>query len=128
MMASGFIAVGAGGAIGCWLRWWLAIKFNALTPALPVGTLLANCVGGYCIGLAIGWFMQNPDMSPEFRLFLITGLLGGLTTFSTFSLEAVELLMAGRYGWAAIHVSAHLAGSLLLTALGLVTMKSLAAG
>ena len=77
MMASGFIAVGAGGAIGCWLRWWMAIKFNALTPVLPAGTLLANCVGGYCIGLAIGWFAGPGGIAPLDRLFfdLFKGVL-----------------------------------------------------
>ncbi len=127
MNATGLIAVGAGGAIGCWLRWWLGLKLNAVTPSLPLGTLAANLAGGYLIGLALGWFLQQPALPPEYRLFLITGLLGGLTTFSTFSVEAVELLMSGQYGWAALHVTTHLAGSLLLTALGIATVRWLTA-
>lgn len=127
MNATGLIAVGTGGAIGCWLRWWLGLKLNAVAPLLPLGTLTANLVGGYLIGLALGWFLQYPSLPPEYRLFLITGLLGGLTTFSTFSLEAVELLMGEQYGWAALHVTTHLAGSLLLTALGILTVRWLAA-
>ncbi len=127
MNATGLIAVGAGGAIGCWLRWWLGLKLNAVAPSLPLGTLVANLAGGYCIGLAVGWFLQHPTLPPEYRLFLITGLLGGLTTFSTFSAEAVDLLMTEQYCWAALHVTTHLAGSLLLTALGIVTVRWLTA-
>lgn len=126
MNATGLIAVGMGGAIGCWMRWWLGLKLNAVAPLLPLGTLTANLAGGYLIGLALGWFLQHPTLPPEYRLFLITGLLGGLTTFSTFSMESVELLMGEQYGWAALHVSTHLAGSLLLTALGIATMRWLA--
>ncbi len=127
MNATGLIAVGMGGAIGCWMRWWLGLKLNAVAPLLPLGTLTANLAGGYFVGLALGWFMQHPTLSPEYRLFLINGLLGGLTTFSTFSAESVELLMGEQYGWAALHVSTHLAGSLLLTALGIATARWLVA-
>ena len=94
---------------------------NQAFPALPLGTLLANLVGGYLIGLAMAVFAQMQDLPPEWRLFVITGFLGGLTTFSTFSAEVVTALNQGRLGWAAATVSAHVIGSLGLTLLGLAT-------
>lgn len=120
-----FLAVGVGAAVGAWLRWGLGIYLNAAYPALPMGTLASNLIGGYLVGLAVAFFSQHPGLSPDLRLFLITGFLGGLTTFSTFSAEAVNLLSRAEYGWALAHVSAHLAGSLFLTFLGMVTMNAL---
>ena len=99
MGASGFLAVGIGAALGAWLRWWLAIALNALTPHLPFGTLAANLIGGYLIGVAVEYFSQQGGLPIEMRLFVITGFLGGLTTFSTFSAEAVALLQRDQYGW-----------------------------
>jgi CrcB protein len=125
MSFSGFIAVGIGGALGCWLRWILGVGVNALLPTLPPGTLTANLVGGYLIGVAVAVFEQNAALSPELRLFIITGFLGGLTTFSTFSAESVGLLSSGRYGWALAHTTAHLAGSIFMTVLGIQTIKLL---
>jgi fluoride exporter len=122
---SGFIAVGIGGALGCWLRWVLAAGLNTLLPTLPPGTLTVNLVGGYLIGVAVAVFEQNASLSPELRLFIITGFLGGLTTFSTFSAESVGLLITGRYGWALAHTTAHLAGSIFMTVLGIQTIKLL---
>jgi len=98
-----FLAVGIGAAIGAWLRWGLGLWLNPAVPELPLGTLSANLVGGYLIGLAIAFFMQNPGISPEWRLLIITGFLGGLTTFSTFSAETVTLLMRGQYAWGGGH-------------------------
>lgn len=118
-----FLAVGIGAALGAWLRWGLGLWLNPLFPSLPLGTLAANLCGGYCIGLAIAWFAEHPGVPPEARLFLITGLLGGLTTFSTFSAEVVTTLMRGLWatgGWIAL---THLAGSLFATWLGLQTMR-----
>lgn len=115
----------AGAALGALLRWALSVRLNSLLPALPLGTLAANLVGGYCVGLALGWLAQHPELPPQVRLFLVTGLLGGLTTFSTFSAEVVAHLEQGRLGWALAIAGAHLAGSLLLTALGLATARAL---
>lgn len=120
-----FIAVGLGAALGAWLRWGLGNVLNAVFPTLPMGTLAANLIGGYVIGLAVAFFGQHPGLSPEARLFVITGFLGGLTTFSTFSAEAVGLLTRGEVFWALVHLGSHLGGSLLLTWLGMLTVKAI---
>ncbi len=124
MSAIGFAAVGVGAALGAWLRWALGLALNHALPLFPLGTLLANLVGAYLIGVSMGWIAQTGAMSPELRLFVITGFLGGLTTFSTFSAESLSLLQAGRYEVALLHVAGHLAGSILLTLLGLWTVRS----
>ena len=124
MSAAGFAAVGVGAALGAWLRWALGLALNHVLPLFPLGTLLANLVGGYLIGVSMGWIAQTGAMSPELRLFVITGFLGGLTTFSTFSAESLSLLQAGRYEVALLHVAGHLAGSILLTLLGLWTVRA----
>lgn len=118
-----FIAVGLGSAIGAWLRWGMGLWLNPVLPQLPLGTLAVNLVGGYFIGLAVVFFMQHPGLSPEWRLFVITGLLGGLTTFSTFSAETVSMLVRGQYAWAMAIIATHLGGSLLMTILGMQTFK-----
>lgn len=118
-----FLAVGCGAAIGAWLRWGLGVWLNPALPTLPLGTLAANLVGGYLIGVAIAFFMQHPGLSPEWRLLIITGFLGGLTTFSTFSAETVTLLLRGQYAWGAGIILTHVAGSLLMTVLGMQTFK-----
>ncbi|MBU1214364.1 MAG: fluoride efflux transporter CrcB [Gammaproteobacteria bacterium] len=123
-----FLAVGCGAACGAWLRWILGAWLNPTMAELPPGTLAANLVGGYLIGVAVAFFMQHPGLSPEWRLFIITGFLGGLTTFSTFSAETVTLLMRGQYAWASGIVAAHLGGSLLMTVLGIQTFKWFNAG
>ena len=127
MGATGFLAVGVGAVLGAWMRWGLGIALNAVVPNLPLGTLTANLVGGYIIGVAVEFFLQHASVPAEWRLFLITGFLGSLTTFSTFSAEAVELLALQRYGWAMLHVGSHLAGSLAMTVLGLYTVRWLSA-
>jgi CrcB protein len=118
-----FLAVGLGAAVGAWLRWGLGLWLNPALPELPPGTLAANLGGGYLIGLAIAFFIQHPGLSPEWRLFIITGFLGGLTTFSTFSAETVTLLMRGQYAWGTAIIALHLGGSLLMTVLGMYTFK-----
>lgn len=118
-----FFAVGLGAAMGAWLRWGMGLWLNPVLPQLPMGTLAVNLVGGYLIGLAVAFFMQHPGLSPEWRLLVITGFLGGLTTFSTFSVESVSLLLRGQYVWTLAIVAAHLGGSLLMTVLGMQTFK-----
>jgi len=120
---NGFLAVGTGAAIGAWLRWGLGFMLNAAIPTLPLGTLAANLIGGYLMGLFMGLFTMSATFTPELRLFVMTGLLGGLTTFSTFSAEAVTLLSRGQYGWAATHILVHVLGSLAMTGLGLLTIQ-----
>jgi fluoride exporter len=121
----GFAAVGTGAAIGAWLRWWLGARLNAFFPAIPLGTLTANLLGGLLVGIAIALFNRHPGLPPEVRLLVITGFLGGLTTFSTFSGEVVLLLQRGEYLWAAGAASAHLFGSLLLTGIGIALVNAL---
>jgi len=120
---AGFLAVGLGAALGAWARWWLGTVLNVLYPALPPGTLAANLIGGYLVGLAVAFFGSQPGMAPEWRLFAITGFLGGLTTFSTFSAENVALLQQARFGAAAAHGAFHLAGSLVATFGGIATWR-----
>jgi len=118
-------AICTGASIGALLRWLLGLQLNHVLPSLPLGTLAANLIGGYAIGLAVGWLGQHPELPPQLRLFVVTGLLGGLTTFSTFSAEVVNHLVQGRHGWAVLIAVTHVTGSLLLTALGLATVGAL---
>ena len=120
-------AVASGAGAGALLRWWLALKLNAAFTVVPLGTLVANLAGGYLIGVALAFFAQHPQISPEWRLLLITGLLGGLTTFSTFSAEVVYMLQQGRWGWAFATSALHLLGSLLMTFAGVLTYNWLKA-
>lgn len=123
MMA--FLAVGLGAMLGAWMRWGLGLWLNPLFPSVPLGTLAANVAGGYVIGLALAWFAEHPGVPPEARLFFITGVLGGLTTFSTFSAEVVGAWMRGLWGTGALIALLHLAGSLSATALGFLTLRGL---
>jgi fluoride exporter len=123
MLIYSFLAIGIGAAVGAWLRWGLALWLNPSLSELPIGTLAANLIGGYLIGLAVAFFMQQPELPPEWRLFIITGFLGGLTTFSTFSAETMTLLLRGQYAWGMGIIAAHLGGSLLMTLLGIQTFK-----
>ena len=122
-MPLALIAIALGAAIGAWARWGLSLWLNPAHHAVPMGTLAANLVGGYLIGLAVAAFAQMPQLAPEWRLFVITGFLGGLTTFSTFSAETVDLLQKQAYGWAFGTIALHLLGSLAMTGLGLWTVK-----
>jgi CrcB protein len=121
----GLLAVGAGAMCGAWLRWGLGLLLNPVFPTLPLGTLGANLLGGYLIGLAMAYFGQHASLPPEARLFVITGFLGGLTTFSTFSAETVTLLMRTQFGWATAMIGVHLLGSIGMTVLGIWTIKLL---
>ncbi len=118
-----FLAVGLGAAIGAWLRWGLSLWLNPIFPSLPLGTLTANLIGGYSIGLVIAWLAEHPGLPPEVRLFLITGLLGGLTTFSTYSAEVVLALSRGMWLSGGIIAFTHMAGSFLATSLGFYSVK-----
>jgi fluoride exporter len=123
MGIGGFAAVGIGAATGAWLRWGLGLLLNPLLPTLPLGTLAANLVGGYLMGIAMGFLTHYASLPAEARLLITTGFLGGLTTFSTFSAEAVTLLSRQQYGWAAAHVTSHFLGSLAMTMLGIFTVN-----
>ncbi len=116
------LAVAGGAALGALLRWGLGAGLNHLFPALPPGTLVANLLGGYLVGVAMAVFAQSPQWAPEWRLLVITGFLGGLTTFSTFSAEVVQALQQGRTAWALATVGGHVLGSLGMTLLGLATV------
>ena len=127
MNAAGFLAVGIGAALGAWARWGLGSALNLVVPNLPLGTLASNLIGGFLIGVAVEYFLHHAQLPAELRLLVITGFLGSLTTFSTFSVEAVELLSLQRYGWAVLLIGLHLVGSLLMTVLGIFTVRSLIA-
>jgi CrcB protein len=122
LMWRSFIAVSVGGMLGCLLRWCLAIFLNRYFPTIPPGTLAANLIGCYIIGMAIAFFTAYPTFAPEWRLFLTTGFCGGLTTFSTFSAEIVLLLQSGRALSALGAVAAHVVGSLVMTFAGIATV------
>jgi CrcB protein len=121
-----WLAVGLGAAIGAWLRWGLGLWLNPLHSQLPLGTLAANLGGAYVIGVAVALFAAHPSLSPEWRLFLITGFLGGLTTFSSFSAEAMLLLQRGDYAWALGHSALHLIGSIALCIAGFASYRAVA--
>ena len=120
------LAIGGGAVLGAWLRYGLGLWLNPAFAAVPLGTLAANLIGGYLVGAAVMVFHLNAEMPPEAKLFLITGFLGALTTFSTFSAEVVHLIQNARYGWAAGAAAMHLFGSLLMTGLGIFTIHKLA--
>jgi len=122
-----FLAVAIGGVLGCLLRWVLSMFLNSAFPTVPPGTLAANLIGCYVIGVALGFFTLYPAFAPEWRLFITTGFCGGLTTFSTFSAEIVTLLQAGRLAWAMGAIAIHLVGSLAMTFAGIATVTWLKA-
>lgn len=113
-----FVAIGAGAAVGAWLRWGLGLLLNPLFLMVPLGTLAANVLGGLLMGAALAWLHAAPEMSPTLKLMLTTGFLGGLTTFSTFSAEGLHLVQHGEWGWLALHTLVHVAGALLMAWVG----------
>lgn len=123
MSIAGIVAVGAGAAFGAWVRWGLGALLNPIFPTMPLGTLAANLAGGYLIGIAVEFFLHHASIPPDVRLFVITGFLGSLTTFSTFSAEAVMLLARQQYAWAFVLIVSHLVGSLLMTVFGILTVR-----
>jgi len=121
-MLNSLMAISFGAAAGAILRWLLGLSLNSLFPAIPLGTLTANLIGGYLVGVAVAFFAGHPGLAPEWRLLIITGFLGGLTTFSTFSAEVSSLLQEGRLLWAGMAISAHVFGSLIMTILGIASV------
>ncbi|MGH8455922.1 MAG: fluoride efflux transporter CrcB [Stenotrophobium sp.] len=117
------VAVGVGAALGALLRWWLGALLNPMFPTIPMGTLAANWIGGFIMGIAMGFIANYQALSPELRLFVTTGFLGGLTTFSTFSGETVTLFLREQYGWAFGAIVLHVVGSLAMTLLGIYSFK-----
>lgn len=124
-MLASILAISAGASAGAVLRWLLGMSLNAMFPAIPPGTLAANLIGGYLIGVAMAVFADHPGLPPEWRLLVVTGFLGGLTTFSTLSAEVTTLIQQGRLLWASAAIGVHVVGSLALTLLGLASVKLL---
>lgn len=120
-----FLAIGIGAATGAWLRWGLGILLNPVFPTLPLGTLAANLIGGFLMGMAMQFLLEHAILPPEMRLAITTGFLGGLTTFSTFSAETVTLLLREEYLWALAIALVHVIGSISMTLLGILAMKLL---
>lgn len=119
------LAISLGAALGALSRWGLSVALNGLFPTLPPGTLAANLIGGYLVGVALSVFAHHVDVPPEWRLFAVTGFLGGLTTFSTFSAEIATLLQAGRMAWAMAAIALHVAGSVGMTFAGIASAELL---
>ncbi len=116
------IAISIGASWGALLRWWFGTRLNALFPTIPLGTLAANLAGGYIIGAAVALFASSSSLAPEWRLLVMTGFCGGLTTFSTFSAELATLVQQGRALWSCAAIVAHPGGSLLMTFAGMATV------
>ncbi len=125
-MTFSVLAVFVGAGLGALLRWGLATWLNPVSPVMPLGTLAANLLGGLLVGWAVSFFTHQTSVPPEWRLLVITGFLGGLTTFSTFSAEVVGMLGRQQYLWALGTAGVHLLGSLALTAVGLALGAALA--
>ena len=119
------LAVFGGAGFGALLRWWLAAWLNPIFPTIPLGTLAANLIGGLLVGVASAFFAHNTALPPEWRLLIITGFMGGLTTFSTFSVEVVTLIGRQEHWWALGAASVHLVGSLILTGIGILIANAL---
>ena len=122
----GFLALFAGSLIGATLRWLAQIVLNPVLPTLPLGTLLVNLVGGFCIGIAIAVFQTHQDWPQHWRVFVVPGLLGGLTTFSSFTGESMLLLQEGRPGWAFAHAATHVLGALAACFVGYALVQKMA--
>jgi fluoride exporter len=125
MLWKSIAAICIGASLGALLRWGLSAQLNSLFPTIPPGTLAANLLGAYVAGIAVAFFATTPAISPEWRLLIITGFCGGLTTFSAFSVELVALLQQGQSGWALGVAAVHLVGSVLMTFAGIGTMACL---
>ena len=122
------LAISIGAALGALLRWALGLKLNAVLEVIPFGTVAANLLAAYVIGLATAYFATTSNLSPEWKLLIITGFCGGLSTFSTFSMEIVTLLQRQQFAWAAGSIGLHVVGSVLMTLAGVATWQLLRAG
>ena len=122
---AGVMAVGGGAAVGAWMRWGLSIVLNPVFPTLPLGTLVANLFGGLLMGFAMEIITRHTLLSPEARLLVTTGFLGGLTTFSTFSGEISTLMLRREWLWSVLGIAAHVIGSLAMTMMGLLAMRAI---
>ena len=122
------LAISIGAALGALLRWALGLKLNAVLELIPFGTEAANLLAAYVIGLATAYFATTSNLSPEWKLLIITGFCGGLSTFSTFSMEIVTLLQRQQFAWAAGSIGLHVVGSVLMTLAGMATWQLLRAG
>ncbi|MHB8482935.1 MAG: fluoride efflux transporter CrcB [Nitrospiria bacterium] len=122
------LAIGVGAAVGAWVRWGLGIFLNPVFPTVPLGTLAANLFGGFLMGIAMVYLDKNPALPPEVRLAVTTGFLGGLTTFSAFSAETVSLFIRQEFLWSVVLIVSHVAGSLVMTLLGILTIRWLSSG
>lgn len=120
-----WLAVASGAVLGAWARWGLGVWLNTLHIRLALGTLVANLLGGFVIGVALAFFSSHPGLPPAWRLFVITGFLGGLTTFSSFSAEAMALLQRGELAWALGHVLLHVVGSIVCSFAGFAAYRNL---
>jgi CrcB protein len=116
--AAGLAAVAIGAVAGAWVRWALGLWLNTAERAMPYGTLIANLAGGLLIGVAVAWFSRHPQLDPAWRLFAVTGFLGALTTFSSFSIESLGMVQRGAFGLALAHTGLHVFGSLAAAAIG----------
>ena len=124
-MGTSLVAIFCGAGFGALLRAGFNVVGAGMVSGFPIGTLLANLFGGYLVGIAVAFFGNNAAIGPEWRLFIITGFLGGLTTFSSFSAEVVEMMQGGEYTWAVGTALLHVIGSLVLTFLGIMTYQAL---
>ncbi|WP_426818308.1 fluoride efflux transporter CrcB [Winslowiella sp. 2C04] len=124
-MIKSLLAVVVGGSVGCVIRWLISVRFNPLFPNLPPGTLIVNLVGGFIIGMALAYFIKNPQLDPAWKLLIVTGLCGGMTTFSSFSAEIMTLLQSGNYLWAMLSVMTHVIGSVLMAFAGFAVITML---
>jgi len=117
------LSIALGSVIGAWLRWGISLRFNSVFENIPFGTVIVNLIGAFIIGLAVSFF-SNSSISPNYKLFVVTGFCGALTTFSTFSVEIVALLQASKFEYAISTIAIHVIGSLIFTVLGILSLNS----
>jgi len=116
------LSIALGSVIGAWLRWGISLRFNSVFENIPFGTVIVNLIGAFIIGLAVSFF-SNSSISPNYKLFVVTGFRGALTTFSTFSVEIVALLQASKFEYAISTIAIHVIGSLIFTVLGILSYQ-----
>jgi len=116
------LSIALGSVIGAWLRWGISLRFNSVFENIPFGTVIVNLIGAFIIGLAVSFF-SNSSISPNYKLFVVTGFCGALPTFSTFSVEIVALLQASKFEYAISTIAIHVIGSLIFTVLGILSYQ-----